>query len=58
MKVELDIKKDSFENERREKVEYYSCKATVCGEEIRFTPRKDDRKLFEHLMKSCEVETA
>ena len=51
MKVKLEIVKDSFTSEKGEVVEYFRCEANVLGEIIRFTPRKEDKKLLEFLVK-------
>ncbi len=56
MKVELEIARDSFKNERGEEVEYFRCEAELHGEVIRFTPRKEDKKLMEFLLKTSEEE--
>lgn len=55
MKVELEIEKDSFKNDDGEVIEYFRCEAEICGEIIRFAPRREDKKLLEHLMKVREV---
>lgn len=51
MKVELEIVKDSFKSESGEVVEYFRCEAEILGQPIRFTPRKEDKKLLEYLVK-------
>lgn len=54
MKVELEISKDSFTDEAGVKVEYIRCEAEIFGQPIRFSPRKEDKKLLEYLVKEAD----
>lgn len=53
MKVELEIVKDTFTNDDGEVIEYFRCEAEILGQPIRFSPRKEDKKLLEYLIKQA-----
>ena len=57
MKVEIEIKKAKFTNEAGEVLEYFACVGDVCGEPIRFSIKKDDKKLFEYLTRDAKFDT-
>lgn len=54
MKVELEISKEEFETEAKEKIEYLSCMAEILGEKIRFYPKEEDKRLLKHLVLKSE----
>lgn len=57
MQVTMEIKKGEFVNRDGEVISYYSYTAELMGETVKFTPKETDKKLVEHLLKGCEVET-
>lgn len=54
--IELEVREGQvFENpETKERVEYTAYVATLGGLEVRFYPKKDDKKLLEYLLRSVE----
>lgn len=58
MTVTLNIEKRSFIAENETKIEYYAYEAEIGGETIAFHPRKEDKKLLEHILGKCDFQTA
>ena len=54
--IELEVREAQvFENpETKERVEYTAYVATIGGREVRFYPKKEDKKLLEYLLESVE----
>ena len=57
MKVVMEIRKGEFVNRDGEIIGYYSYTAELMGETVKFTPKETDKKLVEHLLKGCELES-
>lgn len=51
MEIKLTVSKESFTGEDGKVVEYTAYKAIMDGEEVRFFPRKEDKRLVEHFIK-------
>ena len=56
MKVTMEIRKGIFNADDGRRVVYYPCTALINGEKIRFTVRKEDKSLFDYLVRDCEIE--
>lgn len=54
--IELEVREGQvFENpETKERVEYTAYIATLGGREVRFYPKKEDKKLLEYLLETVE----
>ena len=54
--IELEVREGQvFINpETKERVEYTAYVATFGGQEVRFYPKKEDKKLLEYLLESVE----
>lgn len=51
IKTELKITKDTFKNDKGEEIEYLSCVANINGDEIKFYPKAEYKKLLESIYK-------
>lgn len=50
MKVECNISKESFKNEKGETIEFISYKIDLDGEMFSLFPRKEDKRLIAHIL--------
>ena len=53
MKAEMTIKAGTFTNREGKKIDFVTYTAEIMGEEIRFEPRKKDKKLLNFLLRGC-----
>lgn len=54
--IELEVREGQvfYNSETKECVEYTAYVATIGGLEVRFYPKKEDKKLLEYLLRSVE----